>query len=557
MPYIKQTWVDNDPTRPVSAARMNVLETQAEQTLADIASRALGTGNSFVMSDSSGTLPDSVLTSASRYIRPQEAICRGFTREDVIACLNEAEALGKHSIAMFPSGTYDVGAGISLAGKSVQIRGYGAAPTGTVFYASQQSGPVLDFTGWISPPLAQHKVTHEQFQVRGSGVADESKSNAGVRLASISSVTFRDIAVKDTGGPCWEHVSVPGNGVYLSDFERLIFAPPVAAKANNVPWMVMDESNGNRFRGLGFRSERANSDVGVAGALVLTSNGKYAGREQLFDACWFEYLHVPDGGTLVSVQGNTSVHRDWQFFDCSKEQGAANTAHFRFTTPPVGNFGGNQVLGAIPGRGTGTVDIDYGVDLQQSRNVVHGTKGFRGYNVRLAPGVTNSSVDLAGAQSGATDPAWVDESGNTTNMLVDRFSGVTSRAAQEFRQGTNRVVMDQPGGVLAAGFRFFDAANPANGALGLGSSGARIIGVGPLFYLNGDTVHVRRLDNTPGTLVLGSTATTNVSWRSGTGSPEGVVIAAIGSLYSRTDGNSGSSFYVKESGTGSTGWVAK
>jgi hypothetical protein len=44
---------------------------------------------------------------------------------------------------------------------------------------------------------------------------------------------------------------------------------------------------------------------------------------------------------------------------------------------------------------------------------------------------------------------------------------------------------------------------------------------------------------------------------SGTGDPDGVVVAPIGSFYSRTDGGAGTSFYVKESGTGDTGWVAK
>lgn len=43
----------------------------------------------------------------------------------------------------------------------------------------------------------------------------------------------------------------------------------------------------------------------------------------------------------------------------------------------------------------------------------------------------------------------------------------------------------------------------------------------------------------------------------GTGSPEGAVTAGVGSMYLRTDGGAGSSLYVKESGTGSTGWVAK
>ena len=43
----------------------------------------------------------------------------------------------------------------------------------------------------------------------------------------------------------------------------------------------------------------------------------------------------------------------------------------------------------------------------------------------------------------------------------------------------------------------------------------------------------------------------------GTGSPEGVVSAPKGSTYQRLDGGAGSCFYVKESGTSNTGWVAK
>jgi hypothetical protein len=46
-------------------------------------------------------------------------------------------------------------------------------------------------------------------------------------------------------------------------------------------------------------------------------------------------------------------------------------------------------------------------------------------------------------------------------------------------------------------------------------------------------------------------------WTSGTGSPEGVVSAAVGSLYTRTDGGASTTLYVKESGSGNTGWVVK
>ena len=48
-----------------------------------------------------------------------------------------------------------------------------------------------------------------------------------------------------------------------------------------------------------------------------------------------------------------------------------------------------------------------------------------------------------------------------------------------------------------------------------------------------------------------------VIWTSGAGSPEGNLSAPVGSLYTRSDGSAGSVMYVKETGSGNTGWVAK
>jgi hypothetical protein len=51
--------------------------------------------------------------------------------------------------------------------------------------------------------------------------------------------------------------------------------------------------------------------------------------------------------------------------------------------------------------------------------------------------------------------------------------------------------------------------------------------------------------------------TTAVFWTSGSGSPESVVTAPVGSIYTDTAGGAATTLYVKESGTGSTGWIAK
>ena len=43
--------------------------------------------------------------------------------------------------------------------------------------------------------------------------------------------------------------------------------------------------------------------------------------------------------------------------------------------------------------------------------------------------------------------------------------------------------------------------------------------------------------------------------RAGSGNPEGAISAPVGSIWCRTDGGSGTSAYIKETGSGNTGWV--
>jgi hypothetical protein len=48
-----------------------------------------------------------------------------------------------------------------------------------------------------------------------------------------------------------------------------------------------------------------------------------------------------------------------------------------------------------------------------------------------------------------------------------------------------------------------------------------------------------------------------VIWLTGNNTPEGAITASVGSLFLRTNGGAGTTLYVKESGAGNTGWVAK
>lgn len=350
------------------------------------------------------------------------------TKTAILATLDAAEALGRGMIVFFPGGAnYDVGSGLSLSGYSCQIRGAGAhmldsmTPAGTVFYASSQSGPVLDFKGWVAPVQFSGRVRHGDFAVRGSGVADATKLNSGIRVDLIMSTTFSDIAIMNTGGPGLRITAdVAGYACYLSDFERITIRTPISAKTNDVPYLWATEANGNRFRGIGFISRLSSADCGVSGAVVIDGSATYPSHDNKFDAPWFENLHVPTGGCLISNAANANIFDDAQFFDVVQEVGASGTAYYRLLNATAVSTGGNVVRGVIPGdnNGAGNV-VPLGVDIQQSGNVVDGSKGYRGGNVQLASGVGNCTVWLKGAQANANTPGWFDNSGQTSNHLVD------------------------------------------------------------------------------------------------------------------------------------------
>jgi len=83
--------------------------------------------------------------------------------------------------------------------------------------------------------------------------------------------------------------------------------------------------------------------------------------------------------------------------------------------------------------------------------------------------------------------------------------------------------------------------------------------VGWTLVINGGTAD---MEINTGNLIVktagkGITLPGGITWTSGSGSPEGVITAPIGSLYSRSDGGVLTSLYVKQSGTGNTGWAGK
>ncbi len=103
-------------------------------------------------------------------------------------------------------------------------------------------------------------------------------------------------------------------------------------------------------------------------------------------------------------------------------------------------------------------------------------------------------------------------------------------------------------------------------AVGAGGGGSGTVTSVSVTTANGVSGSVATATTTPAiTLTLGAItpssvastgAVTGTNLRSGTGTPEGAVTAPIGTLFERTDGSTGTTLYIKESGAGNTGWVA-
>ena len=118
---------------------------------------------------------------------------------------------------------------------------------------------------------------------------------------------------------------------------------------------------------------------------------------------------------------------------------------------------------------------------------------------------------------------------------------------------------------------FYDTGGNAVGAVIAGPSSDVIIFAGTPPAFNGYSFSQTAFVPNPSTSDLGSTSfpwnnvyalsyhTDNlVFWSSGTGSPQGVVTASPGSIYTNLSGGAGTTLYIKESGTNTnTGWVAK
>lgn len=238
----------------------------------------------------------------------------------------------------------------------------------------------------------------------------------------------------------------------------------------------------------------------------------------------------------------------------------------------TGNY--NTACGWKAGHGqaTGHVSADYNTWVGAAAGLFAHTgasnTGVGAYTMQANP-MTGAGNSTLGRQSLA-----LLTTGNNNTVLgyLSAYSATTgssnvivgySAAVNMTTASNNVMVGDVAGYEVTTGYNnVFIGSNAGRGiTTGIGNVCIGHFGGAALSGATSNTVEIRTgfgdkflKGNSTGITGLG---TAGLSWTTGTGSPEGVVTAPIGSLYSNASGGASTTLYVKTSGTGNTGWTAK
>lgn len=175
------------------------------------------------------------------------------------------------------------------------------------------------------------------------------------------------------------------------------------------------------------------------------------------------------------------------------------------------------------------------------------------FQVREDYCLTNNPVRSAGGS--ATVPSFSFSTDTNTGLYrsgADEIS-LSTGGTLRLTLSTDALTTTEPvrvpdGSISAPAFSFSTATNLGiyNGGT---STNIRIAAGGgnPFRFIRNTSTHTR----------FSMTDSNSVQIVAGTGDPNGTFSAGVGSLFLRSNGGAGTTLYVKESGSGTTGWVAK
>lgn len=416
-----------------------------------------------------------------------------------------ATASAANKVAEIPSGTTYLSSSVTV-------------PTGVVVHAPKltvmsgvSAGPTLIFTSsatWMGRLQINCGNTGQIGVLFGGGTACEHASIEDLYVDSPTLCGVKFHAVNDTSGVYYNRISrlrvrftqASGCAVW---FKSDIAAAPWICNANRIEMATLQNNLGDALRVEG-------GDGNSFGYLECESNAGWAidlraGTSFFMDSGWIEgnaagNIRIADYPAFQTVHIVTSC-------DTALDSSDAKFSHTNSTNRTV------EIL-------TGTGTHEYGRRKTGAQYVMGPAGQF--------------ANDLAGALVGQVQMAG--------GMELARLSAGSPYFY--FR------------GISGAGI-FFSTDGGSTSLLGLTSTAIRAYQNLLFATDNANDIGAAGATRPRNIYLAGNLVINGVNWLAGSGSPQSVVSAPIGSMYLRTDGGTGTTLYVKESGTGNTGWVAK
>lgn len=355
-------------------------------------------------------------------------------------------------------------------------------------------------------------------------------SNGGSPVALSSTPTSLPVAdatnFSDPSGSNWEIVI--GNGVYEGEPENRVLATYSGISGNNLTGVVTQSGD----------AESAADGLNVWFAKSGLTSG---------------YLRIPNGITTGS--GTDGRAHDLTLcapYDDERTLGTGRADYDIVLTREAGSFGQLKIdipirfnVDTIVTDGSGSTIMTFAGSQESPHNAARNATmlptGTVEFQARIIGGLGSSDALVFQNRSTASAKIQFENSSGTRLAYTDE-TGV---------QIDNQVLLRF--GTLSGSQPTVSCDSSSRISWRIGSGGIRWVNnafTTPLL-----TITDAGLATFSGQIKVSNTAATI---NSGTGSPEGALVAPPGSIYLRTDGSTGTSIYVKEAGVSvSTGWVAK
>lgn len=521
---------------------------------------------------------------------PYSAVGNGVI-DDTAAIQAAIDAIASDGTIMFPAGTYLVTNELIIpAGKSVSLVGYSRSNTtiNGVLTSLDASKYVVRYNGTAGTECEYVTIKDLTINARffGKGVYASycypkftmqnvhvwKPGNDGVYLNECWGASLIDVSVDGDNAS-------DGNAFYIVNANAVsLYNPRVYNMKNSVQSRAIYATSAECFNIFGGNIENCPRGIHVTG--VATFDGPITIQGVYFEPRGMQPWDAGQPNDHILLEGDTSGRGAAYISGCLFQAGNSGIpiAYNAVTARNMGvvSLQGNTWQKAAYAAGAGTnffVDADatVGKIIQTGNQLIStslGNLNTISASVLLYVNNINDSGTNWAAASGWTSVRVVDTGVPTATLNRDAVAGGSAGIGDiDFGAREDATVYASGGRISAV----------ADGAWTTSNHGTDL-----LFYTtpNGSTTLTQRLqleaggtvqpgaDNTQsfGTSSLRWSQTYSlelrpgagaVIWTSGTGTPEAAVTAPVGSLYTRSDGGATTTLYVKESGSGNTGWVAK